>query len=164
MVSEPRFSVSWDRQGRRLRSRSIVGRAALAAVPALMLAGCSGTGGLFGSTIGAGAARVVSAVAGSPNAAFLGPRIAKALDDDAEVQAAAAQYRALETAQTGTPITWLQGHVYGTVTPGPFVKVAGQSRCRTYSHTIYVKSQPAVTRAVACRQQDGTWTRIGPVR
>jgi surface antigen len=166
MVSEPHSFPSWD-DGARHASAGLAGGwrcFATFALVMLALTGCTATGKLFNSTVGAGAKTVVNAVAGvSADDAFLGPRIAKALDDAAEVSAAAAQYRALETAQTGAPITWLHGHVYGTVTPGPYVSVAGESRCRTYSHVIYIKSRPEVARSVACRQADGTWKRIGPV-
>lgn len=162
MVSESRL------RSLRVHARPRVSANALrlgALATALALTGCAGSGALFSNTVGAGAKSVVRVVAGpSANEAFLGPRIAKALDADAEVQASAAQYRALETAQTGSPITWLHDHVYGTVTPGPYVAVKGEARCRTYSHTIYVKSEPHVTRGVACRHSDATWVRIGPLR
>jgi len=149
MVPEPRFPAAPSLPS------------LLAVVATLALSACSGAGNFLGATIGAGASKVASVVSGSPNADFLGPRISKALDAEAEVAAAAAQYRALETAQPGTPITWLHQHVYGTVTAGPYVTVRGHDRCREYSHTIYIKSRPEVTRAVACRQADGSWKRIG---
>jgi surface antigen len=123
------------------------------------LAACAETRSI-GSTIGTGAQAVVARVAGTEAAAFLDPRVAKPLSAAARVAAAAAQLRALDTAQPGTPVTWHQGHFFGTVTPGPTVAAGGSDHCRIFDHTIYLDSRSRSVPGTACRHPDGTWTRL----
>ncbi|HVV93421.1 MAG TPA: hypothetical protein VHD15_08385 [Hyphomicrobiales bacterium] len=122
------------------------------------LAGCAETRSL-GSTIGTSAAEMVASVAGEPDD-FLDRRVAKPLNAAARLTAAAAQLRALETAPAGTPVTWSEGHFFGTVTAGPAVAIAGNDRCRAFDHTIYLDSRPRSVPGTACRKPDGTWVRV----
>jgi surface antigen len=122
------------------------------------LAGCAETRNL-GSTIGGDAAALVKSVAGEPDD-FLDRRVSKPLDEPARIAAAAAQLRALETAPAGTPVTWSEGHFFGTVTAGPRFALGGNDRCRAFSHTVYLDSRPRAVPGTACREPDGTWVRV----
>lgn len=118
-------------------------------------------GGLLGSTIGGGSGRVVATVAGAALGGLIGNRIGNSMDTQARQQAYSAEYRALEYGAPGAPVTWRQEQYYGTVVAGPATPYAGYSRCREYSHTIYINGRPETARGTACRQPDGTWRPVG---
>jgi surface antigen len=140
---------------------------------AAMLAGCAGEpgdktgagivgGALAGGAIGAlagGGAR--SVVAGAVLGGLVGGVIGNALDEEDRRRAFAAEMQALEYGGPGTPVSW-EGErgARGTIVPGPYHARGQYQRCRDYSHTIYVQGKPEVARGVACRNPDGTWSRI----
>jgi surface antigen len=103
---------------------------------------------------------MVATVAGEPDD-FLDRRISKPLDDAARTAARAAQLRALEAEPAGTPVTWTKGHFFGTVTAGPTFAKNGNSRCRAFTHTVYIDSHARAVPGTACRKADGTWVRVG---
>ncbi|MPZ55006.1 MAG: glycine zipper 2TM domain-containing protein [Rhizobiales bacterium] len=119
-------------------------------------------GGLIGSQFGGSAgAQVGAAVAGAAIGGLIGNRIGAAMDDEDRRRAYAAEMTAMEAEGAGGPIEWRNpnsGH-YGMIVPGP-VRVARGTRCRNYTHTIYIRGQPEVARGVACRNPDGTWTPV----
>ena len=102
-----------------------------------------------GAIIGVGAGGVVGGVIGN------------ALDEEDRRRAYAAEMQALEYGGPGAPVSW-EGErgSRGTIVPGPYHARGQYQRCRDYSHTIYVQGKPEVARGVACRNPDGTWSRI----
>ena len=70
-----------------------------------------------------------------------------------------AEMAALEQGRVGAPVGWRNpgSGRYGNIVPGP-VYVQRGSRCRSYTHTVYVRGRPEVVRGTACRNPDGTWT------
>lgn len=130
-----------------------------AALAALALAACAGgetpaptTPAVTGST---GARSFVAA------AGVLGNGIGSGLDERDRQLAFSAEMRALDTGEPGEPIGW-RGHPgrYGTVVPGGYYETRG-TRCRDYSHTIYIDGKPQTARATACRGADGSWAPQG---
>jgi surface antigen len=142
-------------------------------VAGLMLTGCAQTGpkqglgafggaiagGVIGSAVGNGSAGAVAG--GAVLGAFLGGALGAQLDAADQRAAQEASYRALETGQTGTPVSWRNansGH-YGEVTPGPSYRVNAYN-CRDYTQTIYIDGRPQMARGTACKQPDGTWKPV----
>ena len=153
-------------------------KAAVLAVTAFALAGCAsnsgpkenaGTAGgalagaLIGSAIGKGPGeRVGAALAGAAIGGLIGNRIGAAMDDDDKRYAYEAQMNALETGRSGAPVAWRNPDSgrYGNIVPGPAYDQRG-TKCRSFSHTIYMDGQPQIARGTACRNPDGTWTQVG---
>jgi surface antigen len=120
-------------------------------------------GAAIGSQIGGNTgSRVAAGVAGAALGGLIGNRIGATLDDDDRQRAYTAQLQALETGQSGAPVTWRNPDSgrYGTVVPGPAYQ-QGPATCRQYSHTIYIDGRPQAARGTACRNPDGTWTPVG---
>jgi surface antigen len=97
---------------------------------------------------------------GVANAGVLGNGIGAGLDERDRQRALDAEHRALEQGEPGEPVGW-RGAAgrYGTVVPGVAYEARG-TRCRDYSHTIYVGGKPQAARASACRNPDGTWSPV----
>jgi surface antigen len=142
-------------------------------IVALALAGCAadsgpkegaGTvggalaGALIGSAVGKGPG---AAIAGAAIGGLIGNRIGASLDDDDKRYAYEAQMRALERGPSGAPVAWRNPDSgrYGNIVPGPAYDQRG-SKCRSFSHTIYIDGQPQIARGAACRNPDGTWTPL----
>lgn len=120
-------------------------------------------GAAIGSQIGGGtSARVGAAVAGAAIGGLIGNRIGAALDDEDRQRAYEAQLAALENGSPGAPVGWRNPDSgrYGSIVPGPQYDRRG-SRCRDYTHTIYIDGKPQTARGAACRNPDGTWTPVG---
>jgi surface antigen len=118
-------------------------------------------GGLIGSSLGGrGGARLAGGLIGAVAGGMVGNAIGRGLDDQARREAAAAEYRALESGGPGAPVAWRSRQYYGTVTPGPDYERDGYSRCREFAHTIYIDGKPETARGVACRQSDGNWVPV----
>ncbi len=125
------------------------------AVIALGVAACAADTGpkeVGGTAVGA---------AGAAPGAFLGNRIGAALNDEDKRRAYAAQIQALDTGPSGAPVAWRnpESGRYGNVVPGPAYQVNGAS-CRHYTHTIFIDAAPQIERGTACRNADGTWTKM----
>jgi len=78
-------------------------------------------------------------------------------------RAYAAEVQALESGEPGIPVGWRGDDGpkrYGTVVPGAPYSARG-TRCRDYSHSIYVDGKPQIARGTACRNPDGSWSPIG---
>ena len=136
----------------------------IAALAALALASCAGSDvapgvqqpATTGSIANAGSPRSAVSVAG-----VLGDGIGAGLDERDRQRAYAAEMQALEQGEPGEPVGW-RGDAgrYGTVVPGASYETRG-TRCRDYSHTIYIDGRPQTARATACRGPDGAWTPVG---
>ncbi len=149
-----------------------------AALAGLMLAGCAAdsgprqqdgavagavAGGIAGALLGGRGIgnRVAGATLGAVAGGLLGGAIGASLDERDRQRAYAAEMQALEYGQDGAPVGWRgeSSGYYGTVVPGPYYEERG-SRCRGYSHTIYINGQPRAARGTACRNPDGSWTPV----
>lgn len=119
-------------------------------------------GALIGSSIGGGSGeRAAGAVAGAAIGGLLGNRIGAGMDDEDRRYAYEAEMAALEQGQVGAPVGWRNpgSGRYGNIVPGPTYSQRG-SRCRSYTHTVYINGQPQVSRGTACRERDGSWTAV----
>jgi surface antigen len=119
-------------------------------------------GAVIGSQFGGGTGeRIAAGVAGAAIGGLLGNRIGAAMDDEDKKRAYEAQRAALESGQSGAPVSWRNPDSgrYGSVIPGPAYQQAGNT-CRQYTHTIYIDGKPQTARGAACRNPDGTWTPI----
>jgi surface antigen len=119
-------------------------------------------GAAIGSQIGGGTGeRVAAAVAGAAIGGLVGNRIGAAMDDDDRQRAYEAQMQALESGPPGASVAWRNPDSgrYGSVVPGPAYQANG-SRCRHYTHTVYMEGTPQTARGTACRNPDGTWTAV----
>src|SRR5687768_6014820 len=155
-------------------------RAAIFAAAALALGGCASdpygtgpregagtavgavTGALIGSAFGGGTGeRIGGAIAGAAIGGLIGNRIGASMDEEDRRFAYEAEMAALEQGQVGAPVGWRNpgSGRYGNIVPGP-VYVQRGSRCRSYTHTVYISGQPEVVRGTACRNPDGTWTAV----
>ena len=105
--------------------------------------------------------RVAPAVAGAALGGLIGNRIDAAMDDEDKQRAYSAQMRALEAGPSGTPVAWRNpdsGH-HGSIVPGPEYDQRG-TKCRQYTHTIYIGGKPQSARGAACRNPNGSWRPI----
>ncbi|MEX2618302.1 MAG: RT0821/Lpp0805 family surface protein [Alphaproteobacteria bacterium] len=119
----------------------------------------AGLGALAGSQIGGGRGQLVAVAVGALGGAFLGSEIGKSLDKADRAAIATTTHQALETGQSGQPVTWRNpdsGH-YGAVTPQPAIQTGSGEYCREYTQTIQVGGQSEQAHGKACRQPDGTW-------
>lgn len=101
------------------------------------------------------------AVANAAIGAMFGA-VGAGLDDEDKQRAYAAQIQALESGGAGAPVAWKNpdsGH-YGSIVPGPMFDRGG-SKCRQYTHTIYLDGRPQTARGSACRGATGRWTLAG---
>ena len=148
---------------------------------ALVLVGCAGNpatgtgprentgtvvgalaGAAIGSQIGGGTGeRIAAGVAGAAIGGLLGNRIGAAMDDEDKQRAYLAQVDALERGPAGAPVGWENPDSgrRGTIVPGPQYDRRG-SKCRDYTHTIYIDGRPQIARGAACRNPDGSWTPV----
>lgn len=118
-------------------------------------------GGLLGSQVGKGSGRVAGAAVGAFLGGVVGNEIGRRMDEVDRRAAMEAEYRALETGRTGTVTPWRNpntGH-YGNVVPGAPYKQNALD-CRSYTHTIYIDGRPETISGRACRNPDGTWSRV----
>jgi surface antigen len=120
-------------------------------------------GALIGSQFGGGPGeRIAAGIAGAAIGGLIGNRIGAAMDDEDKRLAYEAQMDALERGPSGRPRAWRNPDSgrYGSIVPGPAYDRGG-SKCRQYTHTIYIDGRPQTARGAACRNPDGTWTPVG---
>jgi surface antigen len=150
------------------------------ALMALALAGCAnepGTatrqdaGGFFGSATSgftdsffasSPTARATNASAGPTANGILSGPVGASLGERDRQRAYAAEMQALETGEPGEPTGW-RGETpgrYGTIVPGAQYQARG-TRCRDFTHTIYIDGRPQAMRSTACRNPDGSWSPVG---
>lgn len=115
-------------------------------------------GSQFGGSTGS---RIAGGIAGAAIGGLIGNRIGAAMDDEDKRRAYEAQMAALEAGPSGSPVAWRNPDSgrYGSVVPGPAYDSQG-TKCREYTHTIYIDGRPQTARGAACRNRDGTWTPI----
>ena len=135
---------------------------------ALALSACSSTGAVnsggvlraFADAESQAAERPVAATILDALAGGLIGSTAEQLDRSERRSALEAEYRALEYMLPGQNVTWgAQNSNSGTVVAGSPYRVGSQD-CRQYIHTAVVGGQTTVGRGAACRNEDGSWTRL----
>lgn len=139
-------------------------------VSATALAGCGGFGGRTRPALPAssGPAPSRSPSATSPKellsklqGGIIGRKIGAQLSSANRQLALEAEYRALEEAPGGEPVTWQSpdGTISGTVVAAPPYQVGSQN-CRQVTHTVTIDSRKEEARGAACRNSDGSWTPL----
>ena len=121
------------------------------------------TGGAVGPTAAnATGSRATGTASGATTGGILGGAVGASLDERDRQRAYTAEMQALEHGEPGEPTGWrgaTPGH-YGTIVPGADYQARG-TRCRDFTHTIYLDGRPQATRSTACRNPDGTWSPYG---
>jgi surface antigen len=113
---------------------------------------------LFSTSQAGSAAGVTGSVGAAPAGGILSGPVGASLDERDRRRAAAAEKQALEQGQPGEPVGWRGGGGrHGTVVPGVDYEIRG-TRCRDYTHSIYIEGRPQTARTTACRNPDGTWS------
>lgn len=76
-------------------------------------------------------------------------------------QALQAEYQTLEYSPAGKVVEWKNGsgsRAGEVVAAQPYQ--VGSQNCRQYTHTIRIEGTPQSARGTACRNEDGSWTRL----
>lgn len=127
---------------------------------AIVVSGCATrggtanvTGGLFGRTDSAGSAYTKALQGG------IVARSGVTLERGDNQRALEAEYRALEAAPGGQPVTWVGASAKGSVVAAAPYQV-GTQNCRQYRHVLDVGGRQTTARGAACRNSDGTWTPL----
>jgi surface antigen len=136
-----------------------LGPAVVLSVLALLLACCTSEISLGSKPEATGSTQ--SAPAGITGGVLSGA-IGGNLGEEDRQRAYAAEVQALESGEPGIPVGWRGDGPkrYGTVVPGAPYAARG-TRCRDYSHSIYVDGKPQIARGTACRNPDGSWSPVG---
>ncbi len=145
-------------------------RKRVALVAALLaLAGCSTTGNggqsFFapsdGATSGSSDVAAAGKIISSMDGGLIGGSIGSSLSDADRRTALQAEYRALEYMPAGDGVTWKSAtaDTGGEVTAAQPYRVGSQD-CRQYSHSVSQNGQKQMARGTACRNKDGSWTRL----
>jgi len=99
--------------------------------------------------------------AGATAGGILGGAVGASLDERDRARAYAAEMQALEHGEPGEPTGWRgENGRYGTIVPGASYERSG-TRCRDYSHSVYIDGRPQTARLTACRNPDGSWSPTG---
>ncbi len=120
--------------------------------------GGGAVGAVIGSGIGGGSGKIVATAVGGVLGALLGGYVGKSLDDKDRELISYTTQNTLETAPSGSPVSWRNpdnGH-YGNVTPVRTYEYNGQD-CREFTQTVFIEGRPEKGRGTACRGADGVW-------
>jgi surface antigen len=142
------------------RTRTRLGLAAVLSVLAfLLLASCTSEINLGSKSEATGSTLPAQ---GGISGGVLSGAIGANLGEEDRQRAYAAEVQALESGEPGIPVGWRGDgpKLYGTVVPGAPYSARG-TRCRDYSHSIYVDGKPQIARGTACRNPDGSWSPVG---
>ena len=135
-----------------------------ALVPVLLVAGCA-SGSVTQTAFAPSLAQPRGAVAVERNLlAPLGGGLLAQGDvvrpgSDNQRLALEAEYKALEYSKGGESVAWKGSGMSGTVTPAQPYQVGSQN-CRQYTHTIDQGGSQSEFRGAACRNPDGSWSRL----
>lgn len=118
-------------------------------------------GALVGSQFGKGEGRIVGTAIGTLLGAGLGSKVGSYLDDQDMQYYNRVSQDTLETAKTGTTVSWRNPDtgVGGNITPTNTYSSNGLY-CREYRQNIIVGGQSQQGFGTACRQPDGSWQII----
>jgi surface antigen len=127
---------------------------AAVSLAAAALAGCQ-TGNL-------GTGLIAYAPVPEPAGVLAGGAIGGGLDQADQRAALAAEFRALDSGQTGLAVVWRgRSGNHGEVVPGARYRI-NDLECRSYSHTVTYGDEHAETaHAAACRDAKGDWHPVG---
>lgn len=125
-------------------------------------------GGALGGCVTGGSGAPLSLAAAPANAppmvaagGVLNNALGTGLDEADRQRAFNAEIAALDEGGPGTPVGWRGDNgVHGTVIAGPAYQRPGYTRCRDFSHTIFIQGRPQLARGAACRNADGNWTAV----
>lgn len=123
---------------------------------ALLLSGCNLTARSAAGPTLAPASGQLGITAG-----LAGASVGKSLSGADRRIALEAEYQALEHTQGGKPVSWksARGGASGDVVAAQPYRVGSQD-CRQYTHTVFEGADAQTARGTACRNPDGTWTRL----
>ena len=113
-------------------------------------------GGLIAAAAGGSGAAIAASVIGG---ILVGGLVGNLLDERDKKMAAEAERKALETAPSGTTVSWQNpdnGHK-GTVTPVRTYQTANGQYCREFQTNVTVEGKSEKAYGTACRQSDGSW-------
>ena len=122
-----------------------------------VIAGCSTTsesGGSLLASRSSGSTPYIAALQGG-----IVSRSGVEISNSDRARALEAEYRALEAAAVGQPVTWSGRDVSGQVVAAAPYQVGSQN-CRQYKHTLTASGRQAIARGAACRNKDGSWTPL----
>ncbi|CAD7046422.1 membrane protein [Pseudorhizobium halotolerans] len=121
-----------------------------------VIAGCSTTsgGGSLLPSRSSGSTPYIAALQGG-----IVSRSGVEISNSDRARALEAEYRALEAAAVGQPVTWSGRDVSGQVVAAAPYQVGSQN-CRQYKHTLTASGRQAIARGAACRNKDGSWTPL----
>ncbi|MEO6014362.1 MAG: hypothetical protein ABIQ30_12375 [Devosia sp.] len=89
---------------------------------------------------------------------FVDPGALGLLSEKSRIEAAGAQFNALQFGRVGAPRNWVGDNGQsGAVTVGPYVRV-NLIDCRDFTHTVTAGGQSYAKKGTACREADGSWT------
>ncbi len=123
---------------------------------AIGAAGGAAVGGLIAAAAHGNPAAIAASVIGG---GLVGGLIGNMLDERDKRMAAEAAHQALETAPTGTAVTWQNpdtGHS-GAVRPIRTYQTTSGTYCREYLQSVTIDGKPEQVIGTACRQPDGSW-------
>ena len=118
--------------------------------------GGAAAGGLIGAVAGGGGAGIA---AGTLLGGLLGGVIGDRLDAADRRHESQTAQQALESAPTGTRMTWRNpdsGHS-GTIMPTRTYQTANNTHCREYQQTVTISGETQQAYGTACRQPAGSW-------
>jgi len=113
-------------------------------------------GGLIAAAAGGSGAAIAASVIGG---ILVGGLVGNLLDERDKKMAAEAERKALETAPSGTTVSWQNpdnGHK-GTVTPVRTYQTSSGQYCREYETHVTIEGKSEKAYGTACRQPDGSW-------
>lgn len=115
-------------------------------------------GAAVGSQFGKGKGQLVGVAVGTLLGAGLGNQIGASLDRADLAYYNNVSQRTLETAKTGSSVSWQNpdSGTSGQITPTRTYQANG-SYCREYTQTILVGGRQQEGHGTACRQPDGSW-------
>ena len=120
----------------------------------LALVGCTTSGGGRTATAKANSAVYIAALQGG-----IVSRVGVELSRSETQRALEAEYRALEAAPGGQPVTWAGANMRGEVVAAAPYQV-GKQNCRQFTHKVVNGGRELQARGAACRNSNGTWTPL----
>ncbi|MDI7921397.1 hypothetical protein [Ferirhizobium litorale] len=130
-----------------------------ACVSAIALTGCSTAGGSRTMSLLSSEPKEVSTPYLDALQGGIVGRTGIAIGAGDKQRALEAEYRALEAAPGGQPVSWSGRGVSGEVVAAAPYQVGSQN-CRQYTHTVTANGREARARGAACRNANGTWTPL----
>jgi len=135
---------------------------AVAAMTAFLLSGCAVGGFSRSVDVKANTSQgSVRAIGGIVGGGLVMGNLGTNLSRRERSAAIDAEYRALESAPAGQPVTWRDERTgrSGTVTASQPYRVGSQD-CRPYTHVVNMTGGMQTSRGTACRNPDGSWTLL----